>query len=117
MRLEVTRQQVNTGMHAQRNFTRMSHGILDLGPSGYRNDHKKKPDRFPCRKSDLSSEFHAWKNTYLEEDKKKSTHSQTWLFRWLDLRTRQKLSLENKPAECTLLGGLLSFLSSPALKV
>lgn len=69
----VTRQQANTGMFAQGRFTRMSHGVLDLGPSGYRNDHKKKADRFPCRKSDLSSEFHAWKNTYLKEEKKVHT--------------------------------------------
>ena len=48
----------------------MFHAILDLGPSRYRNDHKKKPGRFPCRKIDLSSEFHSWKNTYLEEGKK-----------------------------------------------
>ena len=48
-------------------------GVLDLGPSGYRNDHKKKADRFPCRKSDLFSEFHAWKNTYLKEGKKGPT--------------------------------------------
>lgn len=95
----------------------MFHAILDLGLSGYRNDHKKKPGRFPCRKSDLSSEFHAWKNTYLEEGKKKSTHSKTWLFRWFSQRTWQKLSLENKPAECTLLGGLFCPLSSLALKV
>lgn len=60
-------------------FTRMSYGVLDLGPSGYRNDHKKKADRFPCRRSDLSSEFHAWKNTYLKEEKKKSTHNKTWM--------------------------------------
>ena len=48
---------------------------------------------------------------------KKSTHSKTWLFRWFSLRTWQKLSLENKPAECTLLGGLFCLLSSLALKV
>lgn len=70
---------MNTGPLAQRSFTSMSHGVLDPGPSGYRNDHKKKSDGFPCRKSDLSSEFRARKNTYLEEDKKKSTHSKTWL--------------------------------------
>lgn len=55
-------------------FTSMSSGVLDLGPSGYRNDHKKKADRFPCSRSDLSSEFHAWKNTYLKEEEKKSPH-------------------------------------------
>lgn len=73
MRSKVTRQPVNTGTHAQGRFTRMSRGVLDLRPSGYRNDHKKKADRFPCRKSsDLSSEFQAWKNTYIEEGKKSS---------------------------------------------
>lgn len=72
----------------------MSHGVPDLGPSGYRNDHKKKADRFPCRKSDLSSEFHAWKNTYLKEEKK-SPHSKTWLtwMRWPKNMAEAELSL------------------------
>ena len=40
---------------------------------------------------------------------KKSTHSKTWLFGWFSLRTWQKLSLENKSAECTLLVGCSVF--------
>lgn len=51
------------------NFIRMFYGVLDLGFFGYRNDYKKKVDRFLCRKNDFFFEFYVWKNIYLKEEK------------------------------------------------